>query len=459
MASIPRRLSMLAAVGLCAVLALRPASPAERALEALLTPVRLLSELAWPVGLLRRREVVAAERQVAELYPREVRERRELGAEQLRFVLPDRPDLLAGRDYVVAEVVRRLPRDADRLEVRVLLEGGPAVAGLAPGMPAVVGNDYVGRISALTATGAVVDLVTRSDGFVGGRLDGPRGPARMVVGSVRPRGESDERLLAVTSPERAVLEPGEVVVDDALSGAPYAELSRGFDLGTLVVVDDQREERTYAVRSPVNFAGGIFQLALVHPGDASGGGLRAKVTDPLEDGRWLAARALSSGDPLGLREGVVLGAGSLQGVAAGAAVVAGTRLVGRVVRAGPLTCGAGLLGDPGLALPVAASIAGSDEPLVLGWLVSLGRAGASPGHVLFHWQEGWPADAPDLGGADGVRARLYTGAGATGVPPWLVIGDAWLAHARGPQVLDVDLGVEPRRIAHLRVRLDEEAAR
>jgi len=458
MASLTRRLSLLAAVGGCVVLALRPASPVEQAVEAVLAPVRLLSELAWPVGMLRRHSVLAAERHVAELYPRELVDRRELGAEQLRFVLPDEPALRRGRDFVVAEVVRRVARDADRLEVRVLSKGGSAAAGLAPGMPAVVGNVYVGRVSAVTPAGAVVDLVTRSDGFVGGELDDSQGPARMVVGGVRPRRATDERLLAVCSPERAVLEPGEVRVDDGLSGARFADLARGFRLGGLVVVNDQREERTYAVRSPINFAGGIFQLALVRPGDARGGELQALVTDPLEDGRWLAVRALSCGDPLGVREGVVLGAGTLQGVRAGAAVVAGTRLIGRVVRAGPLAAGAGLLGDPGLALPVAASVEGRDEPLALGWLVSLGRPGdgVASDHVLFHWQEGWPADLAADAGQEPVRARLYTGAGAAGVPPWLVIGDAWLARERGPQVLDVQLAVDPRRLAHLRLRLDEE---
>jgi hypothetical protein len=461
MSSLTRRTFLLAVVAGCSLLSLRPPTAAERGLEVALAPVRLLSELAVPVGLLRRRAVRAAERQVRERFEQEQAARQRLGADRLRFVLPDEAPLRRGRAFVAAEVVRRVPRDVDRLEVRVLAGGAAARAGLEVGLPAVVGNHYVGRVSALTPGGAIVDLVTRSDGFVGGVVPHAEGRARMVVGGVRPREVGGERLLAVRSPERPVLEPGEVRVEDALSGDPHAALAGGFVLGTLVVVDDQREERTYGVRSPVNFAAGIFQLALVLPG---GGGQEdgwGAERDALSDGRWRAARVLSCGDPLGLREGVVLGAGSLQGVSAGAAVVAGARLVGRVGRVGPLQSGARLLGDPGLALPVAAQVEGLEHPLVLGWLVSLGRAEREDGRaaVLFHWQQGWPSDeAGPLEGTDPVQALLYTGAGAAGVPPWLVIGDALLPRGRGPQVIEVRLDVDPGLLGHVRLRLEEGAA-
>jgi hypothetical protein len=78
--------------------------------------------------------------------------------------------------------------------------------------------------------------------------------------------------------------------------------------------------------------------------------------------------------------------------------------------------------------------------------------------VRFHWQEGWPADGAEAGLPPGpVRGRLYTGAGAAGVPPWLVIGDAWLPREPGPLVIEVELAVDPRQLARLRVRLGEGA--
>jgi hypothetical protein len=78
--------------------------------------------------------------------------------------------------------------------------------------------------------------------------------------------------------------------------------------------------------------------------------------------------------------------------------------------------------------------------------------------VLFHWQQGWPADEADpLAGTDPVPALLYTGAGAAGVPPWLVIGDTLLPRSRGPQVIEVRLDVDPGLLGHVRLRLEEGA--
>jgi len=457
MASLTSRVLLLAAIFGCGALALRPATSLERALDTALSPLRLLSELARPVGLLQARTARAAERRVQALLGDEQAERRELGGEQLRFVLPDDEGLLRGRDFVLGEVVGRAPRDVDRLQVRLLGVDRPAQAGVAPGQPVVVRNHYVGRVHRLTADGVLVDLVTRSDGLVGAALEDGAGSARLVVGGVLPRRRRDEpRLLAVRNPERRpkhpVLEAGAVRVADAISGSPLSALAEGFLLGQLTVVEQRRDERAYGVLSPIDFASGIFQLAVVVPSRSTDGDRRPAPPDPLEDTRWVQARALSSGDPLGTREGVVLDIGSLRGIRPGAAVVAGAHLVGRVGRVGLFSAAAHLLGDPGLALPVVARVEGRGEPLILGWLVSVGRSGARA--VQFHWERGWPAVEVAAGDRP-VRARLYTGAGAAGVPPWLVIGETLLPRSTGPQRIDVELAVDPRQLAHLRVRLAE----
>jgi hypothetical protein len=459
------RLLVLAAAGASAFLALRPATRAERALEMALTPLRALSELARPVGLIRARKVRAAERATADELAGELEVRRALGRGERRFVLPDEERLLSGRDFVLGEVVGRVGNDADRLEVRLLGARAPAEEGLAAGMPVTVGNHYVGRVHSLLGELVRVDLVTRSDGFVGARLEGVDGPARLVVGGVLPRARRGaERLLAVHNPQfesqLAELEGAEVRVADDLSGSPWAELAEGFRLGHAVLLSGTRGEPSVGVRADPDFAGGLFQVALIRPAARRAGQAGLEV-DPLDDPHWTAATALSSGDPTGAREGVVLDAGALRGVREGAAVVAGARLVGRIGCARPLASSARLMGDPGLALPVLAQVEGLERPLILGWLVALGRADAPDAtpRALFHWQRGWPAGIDAGSSGETARARLYTGAGAAGVPPWLFIGHAELPRQAGPQVITVELPVDPRDLAHVRVRSSQPSER
>jgi hypothetical protein len=328
-------------------------------------------------------------------------------------------------------------------------------------MPVAVGNNYVGRIQSVLGELVRVDLVTRSDGFVGARLAISSDAARLVVGGVLPRARrGDERLLAVHNPEfesgLAQLDGAEVRVDDELSGSAWAALSNGLRLGRAVVLSGTRGEPSLGVRADPDFAGGLFQVALIRPAGRRAGPAGVEV-DPLEDALWTAATALSSGDPSGVREGIVLDAGALRGVRGGAAVVAGARLVGRVGAARPLASSALLLGDPGLALPVLAQVEGLERPLILGWLVSLGRAEGPAGEprAFFHWQRGWPAGVAPQASAAAASARLYTGAGAAGVPPWLFVGEAALPRRAGPQVIEVELPVDPRDLAHLKVRCSQ----
>lgn len=454
MSSFPSRLAYLAALVGSATLALRPPGAVEHVLALALSPLRLASEVAAPVGLLRARRVRAAERRAASLREAEDLERRALGADQRRFVLPQSAELRAGRSFSIAEVVRRVPGDADRLEVRMLEGRAPE-----PGQPAVVGDHYIGRVREVDAGGtrAVVELVTRPDVLVGARTVVTDAPARLVVGGLQrdPYGRGRAAsLLAIHGPSAPDLDEAPVVVDESLAGGvPFADVAGGFLLGTLETLDERHHERLCGVRSPIDLAAGVFQMALVGPASAAGDALDGASLDPLDDGRWVAARALSRGDPVARREGLKLSVGASRGVATGAAVVSGARLVGVVERTGTHGCDARLLGDPGLALPVVARVQGSERPEILGTLVGLGRASADAegrASVRFYWEG---RSGPRLEGSD--VARLYTGAGAEGVPPGLILGDTALPAGGGSAVLELVLEVDPRELAHVRVRTRE----
>lgn len=457
MASLPSRLLYVLALAGSATLALRQSGELERGLSLALSPLRLMSEVAAPIGLLRAREVRASERRALALREKEDEERRALGADQRRFVLPQDAALRQGRSFALAEVVRRVPGDADRLEVRLL---DPPIGGerVQAGQPVVVGDEYIGRVRSVDPDGggAVVELVSRPDVLVGAR--GAQCGERMVVGGLlRSPRERASALLAVHGASAAEPAPGPLLVDESGAGdVPFAAESAGFSLGNLVRLEGRLREALFGVRPNVNLAGGVFQVAVVGRARSGSGSSAAHELDPLEDGRWTAARALSRGDPLANREGLKLSAGSARGVRDGAAVICGARLVGRVERAGSHGCDARLLGDPGLALPVVARIEGRQQPEILGTLVGLGRARNGPdgrARVRFFW-EGRGA-APREEERD--RARLFTGAGAEGVPPGLILGDADLPRGGGPTLIEVELDVDPRELAHVLVRLSEAA--
>lgn len=459
MGALPTRALYVLALTALVYVSLRPGSLFERGLDVALTPLRALAEIAAPVGLLRAGSVRAAERRAASLREEEAAEREALGNDQRRFVLPRRAPLHAGREFAIAEVTGRAEGDLDRLEVRRLDAITPSSPSFEPDMPVVVGDHYIGRVHSVFAGGerAQVDLVTRRDGFVGARI---AGAARAVVGGLARDPERPETLLLdVHAPSTRLLEPGlEVEVDEGFAGdTAFAELANGFSLGRLVLLGDGGGEGGFGVRSPIDFRAGVFQVAVVTPPRPADAAEEARPqVDVLRDGRWSRARALSHGDPSGLREGLRLDAGGLRGVERGAALVAGARFLGRVSAAGPLESRARLLGDPGLTVPVVARVSGRDEPLILGTLVSLGRA--RQGRVVrLHWDEGWPSQLGRAAGGEHVAARLFTGAGAQGVPPGLVLGNARLPLAPGPTVVELEVDIDPRSVKRLIVRRTESA--
>ena len=156
----------------------------------------------------------------------------------------------------------------------------------------------------------------------------------------------------------------------------------------------------------------------------------------------------SSGDPSSWREGLKLGAGAWNGVGLGAAVVSGSRLVGRVRAAGPLSADVSLLGDPGVSIPAIARVAGRAEPLVLGQLVSLGRDPRDGRLVRFHWNALLPWE-----GTEPARAELFTGSGEPLLPRGLLLGLAVLPNGPGPHVLTLEQPVDTRDVRRLWVRL------
>ncbi|HVS19403.1 MAG TPA: hypothetical protein VMT18_12435, partial [Planctomycetota bacterium] len=280
MSSFPSRLVYLAALAGSAVVALRPPGAVERGLALALSPLRLASEVAAPVGLLRARTVRAAERRAAARRVEEDGERRALGADQRRFVLPHSEELREGRSFTVAEVVRRVPGDADRLEVR-LLEGPAPQAG----QPVVVGDHYIGRVREVgpDRARALVELVTRPDVLVGARTAGPGPAARLVVGGLlrdpQRRGRAAS-LLAIHGPSTPDLAEGQVVVDESLAGGvTFAAEAQGFALGRLTTVFERRHERVCGVRSPIDLAAGVFQVAIVGPAHAGTAALAGAALD------------------------------------------------------------------------------------------------------------------------------------------------------------------------------------
>ena len=448
--STSRGLFLVAVVGL-AVVSVRPAGAVDVLLEHALMPVRVLSELARPVGWLAAREVRAADGGLAELAEEDYRKRVEFFADGARHAEPDRPELALGRRFIHAEVIDRDPDSEDRIVIEIR---GGGCAGLRPGMPVASGNAYVGRVSAVDPDRgrATVDLVTGLGFYVGAvlepegrdRLARPvLGTLRLVVGGVVTGKETGKYRLRVHNPSRSDPPPGRATVDEDLSRLdPYSAEARGFELGRLLP-----PEEGGSIEPLLNYHSGLFQVVVVAPADV-GRAPEGAAGEELEDGRWRRVVVTSSGDPSAWREGLKLGAGTWNGVQGGAAVVSGSRLIGRVQDAAPLSADVSLLGDPGLWIPAIARIEGVEEPLVLGRLVSLGRDPEDARRVRFHWEAvlEWRGEAS-------ARAEVFTGSGEPLLPRGLLLGTALLSAGAGPHVLTLVQPVDTRAVRRLWVRL------
>jgi hypothetical protein len=440
-------------------LGLRPLAPLERALDVALTPLAYLAELGRPLGLLGARSVAAAERELARTAEAEAAEGAETMARLAARALPSDPELAAGRQFLPAEVIAR-PR-AD--ECWVLLRRH---APIAVGAPVVSGDVYVGRaleVRPAAETLVRVQLVTAAEHRVGAEVRGEE-PIYLAVGGVRaPRAAEALRVvrLAAHQPSAAGGAGALVRVRELFADADEAgALADGFRLGTLV----RPGEREPAwVEPELDYLDGLFQVAIVVP-EGAVDLLGARAAPALEDGQWLAARALTSGDPAPWRSTLKIPLGRAHGLVPGAAVTGlGARLVGRVLHTGLASSDVALLADPGLALAAVARLAGDPEPHVLGRLTTLGRG--PNGSVRMRWSVRVPlalapparADEPER-----VAARLFTGSGDPGLPGGLFLGAAELprtVRAGEECELLLDPGLDPAARRRLFVRRERAGAR
>lgn len=462
----------LVLVAALALLALRPVPLVEAGLDWLLIPARGLAELSAPLGWFQSRDALAADPQRKRVRELE-RERHELLE---RVVLdsaqPSDPRLverLGELSWIRAEVVERHAREPDRIVIRV-----EDASFLRHGQPVVSGDSFVGTVD-LRAGDAqrlrqrLVDvrLITERDARIGARVERPPSdpagsqtlvgsadPAasRMVVGGLAPR----QRLrLDVHNPSDRTVHSGRVVVDEPDPRAGLTYLAHGFLLGELVnepylaqdAAPGEPARMVLGVAPRLDYATGLYQVLVLAERDTAPPSSDVPKVDVLDDGGWLPARLYLRGETSPWREGRKLALGRRHGVRIGAALASGTRLAGRVMRAGLWTADVALVGDLGFAIPVVALLHSAEPPVphVLGRLVGFGRQVG--GVVRFRWSATLEL-SPDLGPA--VQATLWTGSGEAGVPRGLLLGEALLPTGPGPHWIDVQLpdgGAEPQGLA------------
>jgi hypothetical protein len=311
-----------------------------------------------------------------------------------------------------------------------------------PGLPVVYGNVYVGRVAGVDPEEREVriDLVTGPRFAVGARLSDASPPIWMTVGGVfagrNRRSRTVERLaLVARNPSDREAPEGRVEVGELLPDIdPWAHLAEGFELGTLVRVP-RSDERV--VLAEIDYGAGLYHVHVLCP-EGSRAGARSELELAISDLDWRPTRRLAAGDPSSWRGATKIAAGRSAGVEPGAAVISGLRLVGRVERAGEWSSDVRLLGDPGLRLVAVARVAGESRPRVLGRLVSLGPD-PSGAWIRFRWEAVVGVELPLQGSGSAaaeatVEARLFSGAGDSGLPVGLFLGEARLSTAVDPSV-------------------------
>ena len=431
-------------------------------MDVAVSPLRLVTGIASPLKLLRRREVNAAEARLAANSAAETEESLRLLLDMVRFARPSEPALVEGRRLVHGVVLGRVARHADRLRARVR-----DVRGLAPGMPVACGDAYVGRVLEVLpdphAPGGVVtvEIVTAASFHVGARVTGVETgqDVLMTVGGLdvtagRRRGPDTDVRLAVHNPSDRELAGGTARVHERFAEAErYSALAEGLHLGR--VVRDAKGAK-WSIEPELDYKDGLFWVMILAPPDPTLPS-HEPVAEDFFDPSWVRTSPLAVGDAGRRRDAVRVSGGRDEGIAEGAAVAAlGRRLVGRVSRVGPWTSDVSFLGDPGFSVVAVARIEGLAEPQVLGRLVSLGRD-RSDGAVLFRWVKRVELAALAGGTATEVRARLYTGSGDAGLKSGYYLGEGTLPLAAGePRIIRLLADVEPRDLGALFVRVEPE---
>lgn len=504
-------------------LALRPVAPLERALDLALLPGRVLASLAVPFGVLAAREGPEAAARRAARDEADLEAHRALEAGVRRAAWPVEGFLPQHVGAVQAEVIGHA---ADEFDVLRLAVAEPERVQV--GQPVVAGDAYVGlvaripgreppppaprgllerlarrlglgaRVAEHAANIVFVELVTAREARIGARIDVAEAgePSRLVVGGLAP--VPGAPFLAVHNPERRAAR-GVVRVHEPESLSHVAsELADTFRIGELRTRPAPIEGADFTrdllgVQPFLDYEAGLHQV-LVLTSDGLQERKPARTRTVLRDGNWLGARFFVRFEPSPWREGRKLDRGRRHGVEAGAAVVSGARLVGRVVRAGLVTADVVLPGDVGFTFSALAELGGesadaaTSAPLVLGRLVSLGRA--PDGAVRFAWRpqrslgggdaggdtDASGADASDADARDAdanaadpsdavpsplVAVTLWTGSGEPGVPRGLLVGTALLPLGPGPHVVLVEQcegARDPRGLA-VRTAAASEVAR
>lgn len=432
----------------------RPNRWVEAWTERLLAPLRYAAELGAPFAVLRSREASAADVALARGAGAEAREGARVLARLAERALPQDPALEPGRVFLAAEVIGRPSKD----ECWVTW---PRPADVPLGTPAVCGDAFVGRVIEVRSSPrplARVQLVTHATFRLGAEVRAgseSEGPIFLTAGGLRaPRSRSEPRFvrLAVHQPSSTRLTGGLARVHELFADADEsAALADGFRLGLL---RREGERSDLWIEPELDYLTGLHHLALVLAPSQT----PAAAAPPslLEDGRWLATRALTTQDASPWRSALKLPLGSADGLRAGAAVTSiGARLVGRVLHVGRGASDVGLIGDPGFHLTAVALPEGSDEPLVLGGLAAIGRAG--PGAVRLRWWVRLPLAL--VGSAGSVPARLFTSPGDPGLPGGLFLGTTLLPRVAAvgeEHELVLHMGVEASDLGRLFVRLVQE---
>jgi len=438
-----RTLYLIALLALI-VCSLRPEGHVDAAVDFLFAPAEALGVLAAPMRWLSAGAVRAAESDVETSAQSEMDASRALVAAERSSARPTEKSLSSDRGFVLAEVVEYVDKHRDEVSIAY-----NSRASLAPGMPVVCGDAYVGRVKSLCAGKpgcAIVALVTGSSFRVGALVecDGESGAARtseLVVGGLANRRASGEGLrLAAQFRSDRTIDHGLVRVDesDALEAEPCRKLANGYVLGDLA--PSASPDEPPSVEPRLDYNGGLSEVAVVYPDPSIDGGVFAR--DPFDGAAWIDVPLVVHGTASCWRAGAELAAGTSRGIAERAALAIGPRLVGRVAHAEWRRSDAILLGDPGFQVNVTAAVEGVEHPLSLGRLTSLGVDRAT-GEIVWRAEVAWPG--AKIESASPRRATLFTAAGDLGIPAGLWIGtadipaearsDRWRLRVRAPQAL------------------------
>ncbi|MCH2106757.1 MAG: hypothetical protein MK291_08965, partial [Planctomycetes bacterium] len=263
-------------------------------MEHLFAPARLVAEVAAPVRWISRADAVAAPDTVGRGREELVSEALALLEDERRSVRPPEHLIPAGLRMVHAEVVERVRGEEDSIVIR-WSEGTQLEAGI----PVVVGEHYVGRLSRVDPDQpgrGQVDLVTGKDFRAGAQLYVPgeeRGEL-IVGGLLRHRGDVEGGLhLAIHSPGPWKQREGMVRVFEWLGEGRAGEWADGFLLGELVTETIEGGDELKRVRPLRDLASGLYRVVLLAPpteGASSEVDLEAPTYDP---GCWLGASVLT----------------------------------------------------------------------------------------------------------------------------------------------------------------------